>query len=169
MNAATDRYGRLAATFHWVAAALILLMLGSGFAATWGGLPVALQLHLPAGIALLVLTVARIVWALRDRRPPLPAGTPPWQAMVARTTHILLYVVPLGLVVSGMGMVIISDAAAAIFAGDPLPDFDALLLRVPHGLGARLLLALLALHIGAALYHQWVLRDRLLARMRLGA
>ena len=38
----------------------------------------------------------------------------------------------------------------------------------PHGLGAFALLGLVTLHVGAALYHQLVRRDRLLARMGIG-
>ncbi|WP_461512371.1 cytochrome b/b6 domain-containing protein [Rhizobium mongolense] len=42
------------------------------------------------------------------------------------------------------------------------------ILRAPHGLGARLLVALLVCHAGAALYHQFVRSDELLRRMRYG-
>jgi cytochrome b561 len=47
----------------------------------------------------------------------------------------------------------------------PLPDFWKYRPRTPHGIGARLLLALIVLHTGAALYHHFVRRDGLLRRM----
>ena len=64
-------------------------------------------------------------------------------------------------------MVALSGAGAVLFdaASAALPDFWAYLPRIPHGIGARLVIALVALHVGAALYHQFVCRDGLLQRM----
>jgi cytochrome b561 len=74
--------------------------------------------------------------------------------------HIFFYVVILGMIVSGIGMVPLSGAGPVIFGGEgSLPDFWKYPPRIPHGIGARLLLALLVLHTGAALYHQFVRRD----------
>ena len=50
----------------------------------------------------------------------------------------------------------------------PLPDFSELIPRAAHGIMSRILLVLLAGHVGAALWHQVVRRDHLLARMGLG-
>jgi cytochrome b561 len=81
--------------------------------------------------------------------------------------HILFYIVILGMIASGIGMVALSGAGPVIFGGEgTLPDFWKVPPRVPHGIGARLLLALLVLHTGAALYHHFVRRDVLLGRMR---
>jgi len=81
--------------------------------------------------------------------------------------HVLFYVVILGMIASGIGMMVLSGAAPLIFGGESalLPDFWKYTPRVPHGIGARLLLALLVLHAGAALYHHFVRRDGLLWRM----
>jgi cytochrome b561 len=56
----------------------------------------------------------------------------------------------------------------ALAGGTPLPDFSTVTPSVVHGLAARLLIGLLILHIAAALFHHFVRRDRLLARMGLG-
>jgi cytochrome b561 len=82
--------------------------------------------------------------------------------------HFLFYVVTLGMIASGVGMMVLSGAAPVIFGGEgaPLPDFWKYPPRVPHGIGARLLVALLLLHVGAALHHHFVRRDGLLRRMR---
>ena len=53
-------------------------------------------------------------------------------------------------------------------SGAPLPDFSEVLPRLAHGIMSKVLLVLLAGHIGAALYHQFIRRDRLLARMGIG-
>ena len=60
----------------------------------------------------------------------------------------------------------LSGAVPIIFGqGGTLPDFWIYMPRVPHGIGARLLLILLILHAGAALYHHFISRDGLLKRM----
>ena len=69
---------------------------------------------------------------------------------------------------SGITTLILSGAMPAIIAGTALPDFSELVPRIAHGIMSRLLLVLLAGHIGAALYHQFIRRDRLLGRMGLG-
>jgi len=98
------------------------------------------------------------------------AGSPHWQQRTAQVVHILLYVVILAMVASGIGMMALSGAAPIIFGGEAarLPDFWAYPPRLPHGIGARLLLALVVFHAGAALYHQFIRRDHLLRRMWFG-
>jgi cytochrome b561 len=63
-----------------------------------------------------------------------------------------------------------SGAAAAVFGepGAALPQLTDYPPRVPHGLGARLPIALLVLYAGAALYHHFIRRDWLLRRMWYG-
>jgi cytochrome b561 len=81
--------------------------------------------------------------------------------------HVLFYIVILGMIASGIGMIALSGAAPMIFGAERtlLPDFWKYPPRLPHGIGARLLLALIVLHAGAALYHHFVRRDGLLRRM----
>jgi cytochrome b561 len=49
-----------------------------------------------------------------------------------------------------------------------VPDFSELGPRLAHGAMSKLLLVLLVLHVGAALYHQFIRRDNLMARMGAG-
>ena len=81
--------------------------------------------------------------------------------------HVAIYIVILGMVASGIGMMVLSGAAPDVFGGSgTLSNFHDYLLRVPHGLGDKsLLFALLAAHIGAALYHYFIRGDGLLRRM----
>jgi cytochrome b561 len=119
----------------------------------------------------LVLTALRIVWWWRfDRKPDPTAGSPHWQERAAQTVHILFYVVLVGMIASGIGMMVLSGAGPIIFGGQgaALPDFSKYLPRAPHGIGARILIALVVLHAGAALYHQFGRRDGLLRRMWFG-
>jgi cytochrome b561 len=175
LKSARDRYGVVAVSIHWVSAMLIVILIGSGFRAAHtvdlAAKAAILRLHVPVAIGVLALTVFRIVWwFLFDRKPTPIAGSPIWQERAARAVHILFYVAILTLGASGIGMLALSGAAPIIFGGDAagaalLPDFSRYPPRVVHGIGARLLLALLALHAGAALYHHFVRRDGLLWRM----
>ncbi len=170
-----QRYGAVAIAVHWITAAAILALLSTGFSAEDMTDPeekaARLRVHVMLGLAVLALTVFRLGWwALADRRPAPAAGTPRWQAAAAHLVHGLFYLAIFGMVASGLAMMALSGAGPVVFGGadGPLPDFRDYLPRLPHGIGARLMLALMALHVGAALHHQFVRRDRLLARIGLG-
>jgi cytochrome b561 len=168
----TDAYGSVATGIHWLTAVLIIGLLASGVLAEDAADPATkatlLRLHAPMGISILVLTLLRIVWWWRFDTKPLPlAGNPAWQDILAKAVHVLLYIVMIGMAASGIGMFVLSGAGDILFGGapGPLPDFNNFVPRVPHGIGAKLMLALLALHIGAALFHHFVRRDATLGRM----
>lgn len=165
-------YGSVAVTIHWVSALLIIALLGSGFRAAntidLDAKAQILSVHAPLGITILILTLARIGWWwFADKKPDPVAGVPRWQEWSGRAVHLLFYVVILGMAASGIGLFILSGAGPILFAGAeaPLPDFQNFPPRVPHGLGARLMVALLAFHAGAALYHHFIKKDGLLGRM----
>ena len=172
MKSTPTRYGTVAVTIHWLSVVLIVMLLASGFRAASMTDPDIktglLSIHAPLGMAILILTLARVLWWwFADRKPDPVAGDPAWQRFVARAVHILFYVVIIGMASSGIGMMALSGAGAILFEGSgaALPNFHDFLPRVPHGIGARLMVALLILHAGAALYHQFVKRDGLLTRM----
>lgn len=175
LKSTTDRYGAVAIAFHWVSALLILVLLGTGFVAA-GMQDMATKAslltgHATAGSIFLLLTLARIGWWLfADRRPVDPAGTPAIQAKAAHGVHLVLYLLVLVMAASGIAMLAMSGAAAILFFGAPgaLPDFTVYPPRAAHGIGAFALAALIVLHVAAALHHQLIRRDRLMARMGLG-
>jgi len=167
-----SHYGNVAVTIHWLSALFILALLGSGFwAAQTADLAAKadiLRFHAPVGIAVLVLTIIRIAWWWRfDTKPADPAGSARWQTVSAKTVHAAFYVIILGMAATGIGMFALSGAGTVLFGGmqSALPDFNLYPPRLPHGLGARAMVALLVLHIGAALYHHVVKRDAPLKRM----
>lgn len=169
------RYGAVAIAMHWVTALALVGMLMSGFQAAdmveVGRKTSLLRIHAAMGITILLLTLLRLCWwGLVDRKPIGPAAVSPWQAGAARIVHGLFYLVILGMGASGIGMLLLSGVGEVLFGGSqaPLPNFHQYPPRVPHGAGAWVLMGLIGLHVGAALYHQFVLRDRLLARMGLG-
>jgi cytochrome b561 len=170
-----DRYGAVAIAIHWFAALLIMVLLATGFRMTDTADPAAkaalLRFHAVAGVSVLLLTLARVAWWwLADDKPAPVRDMPRLQDRLARTVHLLFYVIILGMAASGIGLMVLSGAGQIVFGGapGPLPDFRNYIPRIPHGIAARVLLALFVLHLGAALYHHFVRRDRLLGRMGLG-
>jgi cytochrome b561 len=174
LNGKDARYGAVAIFMHWATAALIVVLFATGLQAvaqTDDAAKVALlRAHVPVGIGVLLLTALRIAWRLlADRgRPNSPAQDPAWRRLLARAVHIGLYVVIVVTAISGFATVLVSGAMPAIISGATLPDLTVGLPRAMHGIMPRLMLVLLAMHIGVALYHQFILRDRMLARMGLG-
>lgn len=169
----SERYGTVAVTIHWLTALLIVLLFATGLLAAGQADPAAqlalVRFHVPLGLAVLALTLLRIVWWLAlDRRPAPAAGQPAWQRLGAAVVHLGLYLVLLLLAASGIATLVLSGALPAIVAGTTLPDFDRVLPRLVHGLASKLMLGLLALHIAAALWHQFIRRDGTLARMGVG-
>lgn len=170
------RYGAVAMAMHWATALAIFGLLASGLImddmADQAAKTSILRVHVSIGIAVLVLTLLRLGWwAFADRKPEEPAGQPKWQAAAARWVHRLFYAVIIVMGASGIAMIALSGAGFILFAGaaGPLPDFELFPPRAAHGLAAWALMAMIAAHVAAALYHQLVRGDRLLGRMGLGS
>jgi cytochrome b561 len=175
LKSSPNRYGRVAIIIHWVSAALIIgLMIAGSIAADMVDLEAKawlLRIHAPLGTAVLLLTLFRLAWwTFADKKPDEVAGIPHLQALAARAVHGLVYVAIIGLAGSGIAMMVMSGAGDILFgnAPGPLPDFWNYSPRMGHEVMAWLMAALLAAHVGGALYHQIILKDRLLSRMGLG-
>ena len=168
-------YGSPAIAFHWTLAAAILSALPLGFLAAHASdssrAASLLRVHIPLGILILLLTVARAIWRYRHAPPSPPSGQPRWQIGVARVSHALLHVVPIILGASGLALLKLSGAAPIVFARVPgaLPDFSHFPPMAVHAVAAFILIGLLGLHVAAVIYHQVYRRDRLLTRMGIGS
>jgi cytochrome b561 len=176
LKSSPQRYGGVPIAIHWLSALAILVMLGSGLAAANVPDDAArigiLRVHVSVGIGVLALTLLRIVWWLAiDRRPADKPGLPGWQATVSHVVHYGLYAVIVLMLASGVTLALLSGVVPGVFTGslDVLPDFAQYPPFAAHWLGAWAMIGLVGLHTGAALYHQFWRRDRLLARMGVGA
>lgn len=175
LKSTSTNYGTVAIAIHWLSVVFIFIMIGSGLRAagmTDGAAKAAvLWVHVPLGVIVMLLTLARVAWWLfADKKPPAPQGDPAWQTKSANAVHILFYIVIFGMAASGIGMMVLSGAGAIMLDNSttPLPNFWDYLPRVPHGIGSRLLILLVIVHAGAALYHHFVKKDGLLNRMWFG-
>jgi len=172
MKSTPERYGTVALTLHWTSALLILALIPMGFAMQAAPDAVRLGLyrtHAVIGVLVGALTLMRLVWWLAlDRKPKASHDHPPLQRRLARGVQAGFYAVVLILTASGIGMMAISGLGAALASGDlSLMPADLMHLppRLAHGAMARLLMALLVLHVLGALYHHWARRDGTLGRM----
>lgn len=166
-------YHRLLIALHWVLAVLIaiaLLMGSTQLVSLSNASPdkiFALRAHMVAGAAILVLTIVRLIVKVNTAKPaPATTGNPLLDTL-GRLTHVVLYLLVFGMVGSGIAMAIQANLPAAVFSlSAPLPpNFDHLAPRLAHGYIAKALIALVGLHIAAALYHQFVRKDDLIYRM----
>jgi cytochrome b561 len=176
MNTTPARYHGAPVGLHWLLAVLLTVALAMGTFALKtvpNSSPdkiAALQGHMVAGGLILLLTLARLVVRLKSVHPA-PAST--GNALLDRLaplTHWGLYALVLLMAGSGVAMSVLAGLPAIVFGGvGALPvDFHALPPRAVHGIVAKLLMLAIGLHIAAALYHQFVQRDRLLSRMGFG-
>ena len=169
----------MAVLLHWVLGlAIVGIFVVGVYMADLPFSPQRLKLynwHKWAGVSILLLSVVRLAWRLLRRPPELPAAIaqrmPAWQTAAHHLTHIALYA--LFFVVPLLGMAYSSAAGFPIvlFGVLPLPDLlsaDPALaewIKPLHALSAWSLAALVVLHVGAAVKHQWLDRDGLLLRM----
>ena len=173
-KSSTQRYGSIAIAIHWISAVAILAQLTFGFLAASAADAAAqagwLRAHVSLGLFVVTLTLIRIGWWFIDRPPAPLAGLRWWQALSERAVRVLLYLLILILGASGIAVLALSGAAGVLFFGapGPLPDFTRYAPMAAHIAAATALVMLAALHILAALYHQFYRRDALLARMWTG-
>lgn len=172
-------YTPIARFLHWLIAALVLLMIPLGFviAYEWGGpaQQFLYNLHKSIGATLIPLVVIRMLYRLTHPAPPLPRDIPAIQRFAAHATHFALYVLILVQPIVGYIMTSAYPAPVPFFGLFNLPAIwpndralsDALSL-VHRNLGI-LLAIVAAMHIGAALHHHFVRKDRLLMRMISGS
>ena len=167
------RYGNVAIAIHWSSALAVILTFAAGFVVANVAPPAQqtpiLLAHITLGLIVFALTLLRIVWwAVADKHPSAPAGEPRWQVRAAQLVHLGLYVLLILMATSGIVTVVLSGALPTLLSGGPVPDFSELVPRVAHGIMSKLLLVLFIGHLGAALWHQFVRHDHLLARMGIG-
>ena len=171
-----SRYHPALVVLHWALALLIMAALALGalvMVKIPNGSPMkleALRSHMSGGMAILVLMLLRL--AIRTQTAhPAPAGAGhPLLDRLAWTSHRLFYVTVAAMAGSGIIMALQTGLFDTVFAGHGSvpPDFWAFPIRTVHYLLSRILMALIAVHVVAALYHAFVLRDGLLGRMFFG-
>lgn len=181
---AENRYTRVAMTLHWIIAAGIIANVALYWLWETGdrGVVQYIRTHKSIGVTLGGLALMRLAWRWRYPAPSAPPHHQRWERSLSHVVHIGLYVVMLGLPLSGWLM----DSAWAEAAHRPMYWFGTFkwprlgllmemepaarasahaLLKTLHASLGYILYLLFALHVAGALKHQFLDRDRILSRM----
>lgn len=167
-----ERYNGVARALHAGIALLLIANLALGLLHDALEKTVnVMPLHKSTGLTVLALTLVRIGWRLKWRAPPFVPAIARREAAAARLVHGAFYALMLALPLTGW---IMSSAGTR-----PLAWFGAAFPKLPVAKGSALaeisheghevmgfvLIALIVLHVAAALRHHYVLRDGVLRRM----
>jgi cytochrome b561 len=174
--ALTSRYNATQRLLHWAMALIIFSAIGLGIYASYlqVGTPLRRELlfiHKSLGMTALVLVALRILYRAMVGAPDYTPALSKINASVAHLAHMLLY-----------GLMLLMPFSGYVFSvagGHDVPWFGLFdwPLILPHDeaisdagervhqWGAYVLYVLLGGHIAAVIWHQWVKRDSVLARM----
>ena len=168
------RYSPTSVALHWLLAILIVGMIGVG----WYMLSIEdepgsgqfFTLHKSIGIVVLALVAWRLMWRLGHPPAPLPVSVPAWQVRASKASHRLLYAAMIAMPLLGLAGSAYSKRGIEFF-GLAIPravtpnDGLAETLFTAHSVVAWVLVALIAIHVLAALKHLIVNRDGVFERM----
>jgi cytochrome b561 len=170
-----ERYALGSIILHWAMVILILALIGLGWYMV--GIPRGtpprayfFNLHKSIGLISGVFIALFIGWRLRYVPPPHPDTMARWEMKLAVLAHRLIYFFLILVLVSGYVEANFTQYGIKFF-GYPLPPWgpndkriDTVLVNV-HDYSADAFAVLIAIHVGAAIKHFLVNRDRILQRM----
>ena len=167
-------YGTTAKVFHW----LIVLLLAVQYPIGWlmpdihrGQQPgAAMSFHVSIGIMILATMILRLIW--RMTHPVAPESSlPRWRRVSSETVHWLLYALVLVTTLTGWLLASFRGWSISLFFVAPLPMLASengaaikAVIRL-HQTAEWALLVAIAIHLGAAVVHMLVYRDRVVQRM----
>ena len=171
------RYSNVAVTLHWLIVALLLTQVWLGF--TFADMPrgpdrtAFFTWHKTIGATILLLTLIRLGYRLLNPPPPYPHEMPEWRRTAALWSHRLLYTLLIALPLTGLIAVSgrATDWFTPLVGGVPLPVVPGIneatgeLSGGVHEFLVWSIIALLALHVGAAIYEQFIARCGVAYRM----
>lgn len=171
-------WGTVAKLLHWLIALMILGQFATGWLAEnetnrEAGY-VLIRNHFQFGVLLTGLILMRVLWRLSHRPPEPPPGEPPWRDFTARAVHGLIYLLLITLPIAGYIVWVHMKAEMDVFGLFAVPALftppveDERLRATAwyvHFYAGWALIGLIGLHIAAALFHQFILRDGLIRRI----
>ncbi len=174
-----DQFSSLTIMLHWLIALLILALIVLGFVMTRSFIDPALQFslfqwHKSFGMLALLVSLIRFAHSLFGAHPTPVFGMSALERLAARAMHYLLLLLALAVPIAGWMIASVSTLEIPTFAFDlfviphlPVAKSDAgeAWWTTAHTVLSYLVLALVALHASAALYHHYIRRDAVLIRM----
>ncbi|HMK81341.1 MAG TPA: cytochrome b [Xanthobacteraceae bacterium] len=178
-RSAVTGYSGVAKLLHWLVVALLIAQYLIAYLMPHIGRntqPNAIiNLHFSFGIVILAIVTARLIWRWTHDDPAPLDGIPPWQVWSAHVLHYALYLLLIVIPVLGWMNASWRGFDVSVFGLFALPRLMATRAAgfgwtgdVHVALSWYFILALIAAHVAAALYHALVRRDDALARMLPG-
>lgn len=176
-------YGSVAIALHWTVALLIIGMLGFGLYMVRQPLYDAgtfelYQIHKSVGFIVLAIVIIRLLWRASGVSPQMPSKMPWWERLAAHLGHVGLYALMFVMPLSGWMLVSASPLGVPTkffnlfeIVHLPIPEVFGQKTQVSefftlvHGWAAYAFIALIVVHVGAALKHHFISKDRILKRM----
>ncbi len=169
------RYSKVAAWLHWIIGLLLIGNIAGGLLHESFGKAAKetiMGLHFSTGVLILGLSVLRLLWRITHRPPPLPASTPRWQIWPSRISHGLLYALMFALPVTGWLMMSAGPYPFDFYGLFPVPQLPVepskalgKAMHERHELLGYIAIALILVHILAALKHQYLDKDKIFTRI----
>ena len=166
-----QRYTSIAVAIHWVSAVLIIaqIILGLKFGDMPKG-PARIELftwHKTVGVVILLLAIARLAVRLTNKPPAFPEGFAKWERAAAVWNHRIFYFLMIALPLTGLSLVgeHSPNGMTELIGGISMPVLPYLEVAESHTFLAWGMIGLLALHIAAALKHQFYNRSIVSDRM----
>lgn len=158
--------------FHWVSAVLLLITWVMIFLYDNLDTKLYIGLHKAFGVSLLFWMIARVINRVFTKAPPA-AVMPKWQILLSQLSHFALYALLIAMPIAGLMMSLYGGRPVDVFGLFQIPVFvtpDRALARLYNDWHTDIIwpiiLAFTALHIGAALYHQFIKKDNLMSRIK---
>ena len=166
------RWSLAARIFHWISVLLLI--------ATWAMVQLNddaitdtyLDLHKAFGLSVLFWTLGRMISRLIGQNPK-DVYMPKWQSWISRLTHLALYLLLLAMPISAWFATMMRGDGVSMFGLFEIPAFlgqnGELARNLMHwhkDIFWPALLTFTGLHIVGALYHQFIMKDHLIKRMR---
>lgn len=178
MENSSTAYDPVAKSLHWLMFLLLLVQFIVAFIMPEierGVVPETyIKLHLSFGILILLVVVLRLLWRLGHPPPRAEDSLPRMQQLAARAMHWIFYFLLLVLPFMGWAAASARDWQVSPFGLLTLPYLLPARTQIGHLIGdvhavlSWTLLALIGLHVTLALYHYFIVRDRVLQRMLPG-
>lgn len=176
---AAARYNKVAITLHWIVAVLVLVLIGLGvyMVDIPRGTPERsffYNLHKSIGLTTGIIVLIRLWWRAKHPPPALPASMPGWQVTASKISHALLYMCLIMMPIAGFTASQFTKWGVNYFEivkippmGSPnkvLYDF----FQGVHVNTSYVLMAVLIVHIAAAIHHLLFVKDGVFQRMLPG-
>lgn len=171
-----SQFGLVSKAFHWLIAIGVFGLFGVGlwmvdltYYDSW--YRTAPYYHKSVGVIVGGLMLARLLWMIKNGKPKALVSHQPWETLLSKATHLLIYALVFSIVVSGYLISTADGRGLEVFNWFQIPSLGSLfenqedLAGEVHEVMAFGLIGLVILHAVAAIKHHWIDKDETLRRM----